>query len=89
MQQSSLQTWKGSTSSRLPDCIICKNYPVALSFQPIKPLLQTGTNKARLKQAGKNFLLVADDMKSMSAMHSFLKQMHAAVVGAKEASLVS
>jgi transcription-repair coupling factor (superfamily II helicase) len=42
--------------------------------------LQTGTNKARLKQTGKMFLLVVDDVKSMNEMHRFLKHMHHQVV---------
>ena len=57
-------------------------------FKRVIEYLQTGTNKARLKQAGKNFLLVADDMRKMEDMHRFLKRMHEEVVGVKEVSLV-
>ncbi len=49
-------------------------------FKQVLAYLQTGTNKARLKQAGKNFLLVADHVKNMEAMHHFLEQMHKAVL---------
>lgn len=49
-------------------------------FKNILAYLQTGTNKARLKQAGKNFLLVVDDIKDMDAMHRFLQLMHDGVM---------
>lgn len=51
-------------------------------FKKILAYLQTGTNKARLKQAGKNFLLVVDQVKDMDAMYRFLQQMHSAVLAA-------
>ena len=53
------------------------------TFKKVLAFLQTGTNKARLKQAGKMFLMVVDDVKGMEQMHSFLKRMHTAV-GKKE-----
>ena len=46
------------------------------TFQKIIQFLQTGTNKGKLKQTGKLFLLVAENMKGMSEMHRFLKEMH-------------
>ncbi len=46
------------------------------TFQNILQFLQTGTNKGRLKQVAKNFLLVVDDIKGMEAMERFLNQMH-------------
>ena len=49
-------------------------------FKNVLDFLQTGTNKAKLKQAGKNFLLVVDDIKSMEQMHRFLHRMNADVV---------
>ena len=49
-------------------------------FKRVLAYLQTGTNKARLKQAGKNFLLVVDDIKDMEAMLRFLDGMHKGVV---------
>ncbi len=57
-------------------------------FKRVIDYLQTGTNKARLKQAGKNFLLIGDDVKSMNAMYDFLKKMHGEVVGLSVESLV-
>jgi transcription-repair coupling factor (superfamily II helicase) len=45
-------------------------------FRDILEYIQKHTNKARLRQAGKNFLLVADDMKSMKDLHRFLERMH-------------
>ena len=54
-------------------------------FHNIIQYLQTGTNKARLKQVAKNFLLVVDDVKTMKAMQRFLQLMHDAVVKPKEA----
>ncbi len=53
-------------------------------FKNILQYLQTGTNKARLKQVAKNFLLVVDDVKDMNMLHRFLKLMHNAVVKSKE-----
>ena len=53
-------------------------------FKNILHYIQTGTNKARLKQVAKNFLLVGDDIKDMPALHRFLRQMHNAVVVNKE-----
>lgn len=49
-------------------------------FKNVLAYLQTGTNKARLKQVGKNFLLVVDDIKDMEAMLRFLDGMHKNVV---------
>jgi transcription-repair coupling factor (superfamily II helicase) len=49
-------------------------------FRNILAFLQTGTNKGRLKQTGKMFLLVVDDIKGMEAMLRFLQQMHGEVV---------
>ena len=51
-------------------------------FKNILTYIQTATNKAKLKQAGKNFLLVVDDMLSMQAMLHFLQKMQAATVTA-------
>lgn len=46
-------------------------------FQKIIQFLQTGTNKAKLKQTGRLFMLIANEMKSMDEMHHFLRDMHA------------
>ncbi len=48
-------------------------------FKNVLQYLQTGTNKARLKQAGKNFLLVVDDINNMNDMLRFLDRMRNAV----------
>jgi transcription-repair coupling factor (superfamily II helicase) len=51
-------------------------------FKHILGFLQTGTNKARLKQTGKMFLLVVDGVPDMESMHRFLKHMHEDVITA-------
>jgi transcription-repair coupling factor (superfamily II helicase) len=45
-------------------------------FHSILKYIQTQTNKARLKQTGKNFLLIVEDVQSMESLHKFLQQMH-------------
>ena len=45
------------------------------TFRLILEYLQKHTNKARLKQTGKNFLLVAEDTRTMSDVRSFLERM--------------
>ena len=49
-------------------------------FKNILGYIQTGTNKARLKQAGKNFILIVDDIKNMEAMLRFLTLMKKGVI---------
>jgi transcription-repair coupling factor (superfamily II helicase) len=49
-------------------------------FSRILAYLQTGTNKAKLKQNGKLFYIVVEPTKDMQDAHVFLKRMHAAVV---------
>jgi transcription-repair coupling factor (superfamily II helicase) len=44
-------------------------------FQKILQYIQQGTNKARLKQVGKNFMLLADGMRDMQDVHWFLSGM--------------
>jgi transcription-repair coupling factor (superfamily II helicase) len=44
-------------------------------FKSILDYLQTGTNKAHLKQVAKNFLLVVNDIKGMEEMLRFLDGM--------------
>jgi transcription-repair coupling factor (superfamily II helicase) len=51
-------------------------YFESATFQKILSFLQIGTNKAKLKQTGRLFLLVVENIKSMSEMHRFLKQMN-------------
>jgi transcription-repair coupling factor (superfamily II helicase) len=50
-------------------------------FRRILEYLQRHTNKARLKQAGKHFLLVVDDVRTMSDLLSFLRRMGKFVLG--------
>lgn len=45
-------------------------------FNNILQYLQTGTNKARLKQTGKMFMLIAEPVKSMEELHRFLAGLH-------------
>ncbi len=52
-------------------------------FKKVLAYLQTGTNKARLKQTGRMFLLIVDNVKDMDAMQRFLKHMHEEVTGKK------
>jgi len=49
-------------------------------FKNILSFLQTQTNKARLKQTGRNFLLVMEDVRNMQVIHQFLHRMHRSVV---------
>ena len=49
-------------------------------FRRVLAYLQTGTNKARLKQTGRMFLLIVEDVKEMEAMHRFLAHMYKEVV---------
>ncbi len=54
-------------------------------FKNVLAHLQIGTNKAKLKQAGKMFLLVVENVKSMVEMHRFLNRMHKEVIKSEEA----
>jgi transcription-repair coupling factor (superfamily II helicase) len=45
------------------------------TFRMILEYLQKHTNKAKLKQTGKHFLLVVDDIRSMTDLLGFLKRM--------------
>lgn len=58
-------------------------YFESATFQRILSFLQTGTNKAKLKQTGRLFLLVVTDLKDMASLLRFLQQMHTAVIGGK------
>ncbi|WP_346236456.1 transcription-repair coupling factor [Niabella insulamsoli] len=53
-------------------------------FQKIIGFLQTQTNKARLKQTGKLFLLIAEPLTSMNDLYKFLKEMHSFVLAKNE-----
>lgn len=56
-------------------------YFESATFQKIIQFLQTETNKAKLKQTGRLFMLISNDMKSMDEMHRFLRDMHAYCFG--------
>ncbi|MEO5888882.1 MAG: transcription-repair coupling factor [Ferruginibacter sp.] len=45
------------------------------TFNGILQFLQKGTNKAKLKQVGKNGILVVEEVKTMKTLHNFLKRM--------------
>jgi len=49
------------------------------TFNRILLFLQTGTNKAKLKQVGKNGILVVENVKTMNDIHGFLDRMHRSV----------
>jgi transcription-repair coupling factor (superfamily II helicase) len=53
------------------------------TFRDILDFIQKGTNKAKLKQAGKHFLLVVADIRSMRDLLQFLQRMAGAVEGLK------
>ena len=48
-------------------------------FKNLLDFIQKQTNKARLKQVGKLFLLVVDDIKSMPQLLAFLERMNKVV----------
>ena len=50
------------------------------TFKNILSYLQTGTNKAKLKQAGKNFILIVNDIKNIKTMLRFLTLMKKVVI---------
>ena len=51
-------------------------YFESATFQHIISFIQSQTNKARLKQSGKLFILIAEPVNSMKEMHDFLFSMH-------------
>jgi transcription-repair coupling factor (superfamily II helicase) len=44
-------------------------------FNKLLLYVQTRTNKARLKQTGRNFMLIVDDIRSMEQLHNYLQDM--------------
>ncbi len=54
-------------------------YFESATFNTILAYIQTGTNLARLKQVGKNFMLIVDKMKNMSHVKAFLDAVNARV----------
>jgi transcription-repair coupling factor (superfamily II helicase) len=51
-------------------------YFTSTTFNKMIEFLQKETNKAKLKQTGKNFLLIVTDMNDMSGLYAFLGKMH-------------
>ena len=52
------------------------------TFNKLLLYLQTRTNKGKLKQVGKNGILIVENMKSMQELLAFLQDMHGFVKGA-------
>jgi transcription-repair coupling factor (superfamily II helicase) len=50
-------------------------YFTSVVFNGILQFLQKGTNKAKLKQVGKNGILIVQEIKTMNNLHEFLKRM--------------
>ena len=55
-------------------------YFQSATFSGILQFLQTGTNKGKLKQVGKNGILVVEDIKSMSELYRFVSKMRKSIV---------
>ena len=54
-------------------------YFTSTMFTGILQFLQTGTNKGKLKQVGKNGILVVEEVKQMNSLHLFLKRMRESI----------
>ncbi len=54
-------------------------YFQSVTFNGILQFLQTGTNKGKLKQVGKNGILVVEDIPGMSDLHRFISKMRASL----------
>jgi transcription-repair coupling factor (superfamily II helicase) len=53
------------------------SYFTSKTFEKILNFIQTKTNKAKLKQVGKNGFLIVRDVADMKVLYNFLKQMEA------------
>jgi transcription-repair coupling factor (superfamily II helicase) len=49
-------------------------------FQGILQFIQSRTNKAKLRQVGRNFMLVVEDIRDMAALHRLLAHMHQDII---------
>lgn len=58
-------------------------------FSKLLVYLQTHTNKARLKQVGKNGILIIEEIKSMKELLDFLQKMHAHVTASNSTATKS
>ena len=59
-------------------------YFESATFHKILSFIQTGTNQAKLKQTGRLFLLVVENIRSMDDMYRFLKKMNESVKEKRE-----
>ncbi len=50
------------------------------TFNGILKFLQTGTNRGKLKQVGKNGILIVEDVTSMNDLFGFLTKMHTSIL---------
>ena len=62
-------------------------YFESATFQEIISFIQTQTNKARLKQSGKLFILIAEPVSSMNEMHDFLFSMHKHCISSRKVAV--
>ncbi|MBS1759415.1 MAG: transcription-repair coupling factor [Bacteroidetes bacterium] len=60
-------------------------YYESVTFDKIIRFLQTESNKGKLKQTGRLFMLIGENMQSMEDIYRFLKQMHRFVFAEKSA----
>jgi transcription-repair coupling factor (superfamily II helicase) len=60
-------------------CVFVSNpdspYFESSAFNKLLTYVQTRTNKARLKQTGRNFMLIVEDIRGMDQLHTLLKDM--------------
>jgi len=61
-------------------------YFTSKTFERILDFIQTKTNKAKLKQVGKNGILVVQDIRTMKGLYRFLQQMEQNVIAEKVAA---
>jgi transcription-repair coupling factor (superfamily II helicase) len=54
-------------------------YFESMIFNGILQFIQTKTNKGKLKQVGKNFMLIVEDMESMNHLYQFIRRMRESV----------
>ena len=52
------------------------------TFERILDFIQTKTNKAKLKQVGRNGILIVRDIETMKDLYGFLKQMKSNLITA-------
>ncbi len=56
-------------------------------FNGLLQFLQSGTNKAKLKQVGKNGILIVDNVKTMTDLYTFLHRMQQSVLQNKQVAI--